>query len=272
MLFSLLLLFAGQSPVDEAQIRMVKEIDQHALNLTHRGAYSEAARQFVRSLQKWQELSARRPIDLVGPHFNLASTYLALGMVSAAQKEAQLARASTNNDTPPADLRRVSSLMAQIYYQKRQHADAERELRGILPDAKGLERSTILNDLGMARASMGDLEGSRKLLEKAVAERFALEPSGSPDLGQFVANLALVRYKQGDAQIAVSLYGQAIPMLERLPLGPVRIRLGMALAEFSQALKKLDRKREAKTADERARAVFRENNPSNHTIDVMSFR
>src|SRR5687768_7630566 len=88
MLFSLLLLFAGQPDVEEAKIRLAKEKDQHALNLTRAGAYSEAARQLVRSLQIWQELSTTRSIDLVGPHFNLASTYLALGRIAAAEKEA----------------------------------------------------------------------------------------------------------------------------------------------------------------------------------------
>jgi hypothetical protein len=273
MLLAWLLLFAGQPDVAEDGIRLAKESDQRALNLMHAGRQSEAARQFARSLKIWEELSTNHNVDLVGPHFNLASAYFALGRIAAAEYEAGVARNLVSKDTPPAHIRRVSNFIAQLHFHKREYAEAERELRAILPETKGLDRSTVLNDLGAVRAALGDLESARQALESAVAERLKLEPAGSPELGQFMATLALVRYKQLDIEAAVSLYRRAIPLLEGLPPGPVRVRLGMTLVEFSQALRKSGSKAEAKTVDQRARAIFRQNpDRSIHTVDIMRVR
>jgi tetratricopeptide (TPR) repeat protein len=271
---ALLLLLITQLDTDEDRIRLAREIDDRALNLNSAGRNSDAASQLARSLKIWEELSARRNIDLIGPHFNLASTYLALGRIAAAEREARVARSLSNRDTPADHVRRIGSLMANIHVQKGEYAQAERELRVILHETKGLERLTALNDLGMVRASLGDLKGARQLLESAVAERMKLQPDHGLDVGQFIANLALVRLKDGDTKDAMSLYRQAIPMLEVLPPGPMRARLGMALAEMSQALSKAGRKAEAKHFHERAKAVFGENlDPASlRTVDIGSFR
>lgn len=273
MLLAWLLLFAGQPETEQDRMRQANEIDARALNLIRDGHAGEAARLLAKSLKIWEELSENPTVDLVAPHFNLASAYLALGRIAAAQHEAHLARSLITRNTPPDRVRGVRSFIAYIHFHKHEYAEAERELRAILPEMRGLERSTALNDLGMVRGSMSDLEGARHLLENAVAERVQLEPAGSPHLGQFMANLALVHYKQGDMQAAASLYKQAISMLEKAPPGLVRLRLGMALAEYSRVLRKSGRKAEAKTFEERARLVFRDNpNPSINTVDVMSLR
>jgi tetratricopeptide (TPR) repeat protein len=273
MLVACLLLFAGQPDVVQDTVRLAEESDERALSLMRVGRQGEAARQFERSIKIWEQLSANHNVDLAGPHFNLAFAYFALGKIAAAEREARVARNLVTKNTPPAHVRRVASFIAQLHFHRREYAEAEGELRAVLSETTGLERSTVLNDLGIVRAAVDDLEGARQALESAVAERLKLQPAGSAELGQFLASLALVRYKQGDIEAAVSLFRLAIPLLEGLPLGPVRVRLGMALAEFSKALRRSGRKAEAKAFHERARAVFQENpDLSIHTVDLMNLR
>ena len=87
-----------------------------------------------------------------------------------------------------------------------------------------------------------------------------------------LANLALVSFRQGDLTMAAALYRDAIPILE-MTLGREHVYLGMTLAEYSQVLRKCDRKSEGRMSERRAKEIFAVSGlPVLHTVDVRSLR
>jgi tetratricopeptide (TPR) repeat protein len=273
MFFPLLVCLLGQSAVEQDPQRAAEQLHQKAGALVQQGHYDQALRHEARALAILEELPGTNPIDLSGPHYNLAVIYLAQGKLSAAEREVGFARRRAGGGAAQRDGSRIAVLLARIHFQKGRYAEAERELRTALSGLDGVGRATALNDLGMVRAARNDLAGARELLEGAVALRWKFENSGSATLGRLLANLALVCSRQGDLDAARSYYGQAIGMLEATAPDSDRTHLGMALAEFSEVLRKSGRKPEAKAAGQRARALLRESvEPSMHTVDVRSLR
>ncbi|HUS05063.1 MAG TPA: tetratricopeptide repeat protein [Bryobacteraceae bacterium] len=250
-------------------VQTASELDRKGAEAFALGNYDEAARHQKRALVLWNEVAAIRAVDLDGPHFNLAQTYLAQGKLSAAQGEAELSRSFV---TPP-NRDRVSLLFAQIYFQTGNYAEAEQELRAVLPNLEGTNLATVLNDLGMVRAALGNLEEARRLLEDSLSVRQQTSAAPGPDGGRTFGNLALVRFRQGDLPAAATLYSKAIPLLESR-LGPEHPHLGMVLAEYSQVLRKLGNKSEAKRIERRAKAILATSlQPSGlHSVDLHSLR
>jgi tetratricopeptide (TPR) repeat protein len=252
--------------------RVALKFDQEARELFRAGRYDEAAQSQKRALAIWDELSKTQTIDLAAPHFNLAQMYLLQGKLSAAEQEARSAHQLAGELTRPADRNRISALIAHIHFQAGEYGEAERELRAALPDLGGLEKATALNDLGMTRAALGDLVGARNLITASLTMREQTGAREGPDSGRVLANLALVCFRQGDLSAAASTYARAIPMIES---GGELARLdtAMALAEYSQVLKKSGRRSEAKELEGRAKAIFRASSHSSvQTIDVRSLR
>jgi tetratricopeptide (TPR) repeat protein len=137
----------------------------------------------------------------------------------------------------------------------------------------GIERATALNDLGMTRAALGDLAEARSLLNASVAAREQAGAALGPDHGRVLANLALVCFRQRDLSASAALYIRAISLLESASGWLDRLHTAMALVEYSQVLQKSGRKSEARTYQQRAKAIMGDAVvPSLTTVDVRSFR
>ena len=267
--FFMLFSEAPTAVIADPQIRAATELDQKGAELFSLGRYEEAASYQKRALSIWDKVSTTRPVALAAPHFNLAQIYLALGKVSAAEMEAGLARQFAT----PTDRARISALFAQINFLTRNYAEAEREVRAILPDLTGVVKATALNDLGMIRAARGDLGAGRGLIESALAMRERAGAASTPDHGRMLASLALICFLQGDRPAAISFYSQSIPILEAT-LGVDHPHVGVVLAEYSQALKKAGQKSEAKAAERRAKTILAASAhlPGVQTVDIRSLR
>ena len=272
MLICFLFMMFSEAPtatIADPQIRAATELDQKGAELFSLGRYEEAASYQKRALSIWDKVSTTRPVALAAPHFNLAQIYLAQGKLSAAEAEARVARQFAT----PTDRTRISTLFAQINFLARNYAEAEREVRAILPELTGVEKSTALNDLGMIRAARGDLGEGRRLIESALAMREKADAAATPDHGRMLASLALICFRQGDRSAAITFYERAIPILETT-LGRDHPHVGVVLAEYSQALKKAGQKSEAKAAERRAHTILAAspNLPGLQTVDIRSLR
>jgi tetratricopeptide (TPR) repeat protein len=245
------LLYQDPSGPDAARPAAAAELDDKGAEMFNHGRYEEAARYQKRALHIWDEISSTRPIDLSVPHYNLAQIYLAQRRLSAAEVEARLARQFATS----ASRSRISILLAQIHFQTGNYAEAEREIRAVLPKLEGLDLATALNDLGVVRAALGNLGEARSLMESSLAMRQQAHATAGPDHGRMLGNLALVCFRQGDLSAAVSLYWQGISILETT-FGMDHPDVGIALAEYSQVLRKCGRKSEAKAVERRAKAIL----------------
>lgn len=254
-------------------IRRASEITQEGLKSFEAGQYQEAVRYQKRALEIWTEVSRNHTVDLAAPHFNLAQTYLAQGKLTAAERHARLARQLAPQFAMPSDRSRFSVLIAHIHFDAREYAEAERELRAAIPELAGVDKATALSDLGMTRAALGDLAGARRFLNDSLAAREQAGEASGPDHGRVLANLALVCFRQGDLSASASLYDRAIPLLESAS-GPLDgLHTGIALAEYSQVLRKSGRKSEAKIRQQQANAILNGSGiPFLHTVDVRSIR
>ena len=263
------LLYQDSSGPDAASFTVAAELDHKGAEMFYLGHYDEAAHYQRQALRIWDEVSLTRSVDLFAPHFNLAQIYLAQRKLSAAEGEARLARQFTT----PASHSRISMLFAQIHFQTGHYAEAEQEIRAVLPNLEVLDLATALNDLGMVRAALGNLGEARRLMENSLAIRKQADATVGPDHGRMLGNLALVCFRQGDLSAAVSLYGQAISVLEAT-LGLDHAHLAMALAEYSQVLRKSGRKSEAKTVERRAKTILAAAPQLSgvQTVDVRSLR
>jgi tetratricopeptide (TPR) repeat protein len=270
VVFLLGLLFQASMIPDAT--RMASELDQKARELFRSGRDDEAVRSQKRALAIWNEISRTQKIDLAAPHFNLAQMYLFQGKLSAAEQEARAARQLASELVTSTDRSRISALIAHIHFQAGEYVEAERELLAALPDLDGVEKSTALNDLGMTRAALGDFVEARRLITASLTIREQTGAAVGQDFGRVLANLALLCFRQGDLSAAASMYARAIPMIES---GGELTRLdtGMALAEYSQVLKKSGRRSEARAFEQRAKDIFRASaRPSLPTIDIRSLR
>lgn len=253
-------------------VRFAAELDQKAGELFRSGQYDQAAQYQKRALVIWSEISRSQQVDLTAPHFNLAQMYLAQGKLSAAEQEARSARQALPEPTNPALRARVSILFAQIDFQMGEYEEAGRELQVALPDLGGVEKATALNDLGMTSAALGNLDEARRFINASLAIREQTAAHAGADYARILANLALVCYRQGDLSAADSLYAKAIPIMEGAG-EPDRTPLAMALVEYSQVLKKVGRRSEAKVLEKRAKAAFAASQQkSMQTVDVRNLR
>jgi tetratricopeptide (TPR) repeat protein len=265
-----LLLFQPSDPTD-ASVRAA-ELERRAAELLRLGLFDQAAHSEREALGLWHEVAQTTAVDLAAPHFNLAQVYLAQGKLSAAEHEIRLARQLDGRDSNSSDRARMSVLSAQIHAQEGDYAGAALELQSAIPSLTGTGLATALNDLGMFRAAQGRLTTAADLIEHAISIRIEAGADTGPDQGRILANLALVRFRQGQLAVSASLYDRAIRILEHTS-GLGEVQTGMALAEYSQVLRKMGRKTEAQVMERRAKAVLGATfTPSFGTIDIRSLK
>ena len=124
-----------------------------------------------------------------------------------------------------------------------------------LPDSDQRIYATACNTYGALHVSMQDNEGANRWFNRALtAMRRA--PDSTPDVeASLLANLAATSYGMGRNDDALSLYREAIEMMET-KLGPQHPKLAETLNSYAFVLKQMKRKDEAADARRRADIIL----------------
>lgn len=266
MSIGVLLLLLGQISTGENP----QELDNKVIELYHSARYDEAGRLQKHSLDLWKTISETRPVNLAGPHYNLAQIYLAQGKLTTAGQEARIAQQLVTGEE---ERDWISLLQAKIQFQSGDAGTAEREFQSLLSRLTGSAKATALSDRGIIRASAGDLAGARQFMQEAVKIHEQAGTSINNGYGEVLANLGLVCFRQKDYETAAQLYRRSISILEAA-LGANHPHLAMALAEYGQVLRASGQRSEAKAIEKRAQSIFTQSPDffRPRTVDVRSFR
>jgi tetratricopeptide (TPR) repeat protein len=157
------------------------------------------------------------------------------------------------------DAAKTANNLATLYAQQGEFVKAEKQERRALPIyEKNLPPDHHL--MGVVTNNMFSILGAEKRFDEAetylrralvIAER----SPGGIGVQQIRANQAALEAERGNWKIAADILEQVIAAEERL-LGPQHPLLITALANYSEALKHLHHKAEAKQAERRALAIM----------------
>jgi tetratricopeptide (TPR) repeat protein len=268
----LLICFALDAAANPAGRAM--NLEREATALYEAGRYAEAELRQKKAILAWREVAPR--VSVAIPHANLAGIYLAQGKLSAAEREMATAlREEEQNPTMDTATRAwVRTRVAKIHLRsgRIQEAVAEQEgaLATLAQTEDGVGLATLLNDLGMMQAAVGDLRTARSSFARALqAGGSAADPM---TVGLITGNLALACMREGDLVQAEAYYSRAVTLLEQ-SLGPDHPNVRMLLKECAELLRRTGRKSEAKAIEQRMKAIPSSTHLAERlTVDVRTLR
>lgn len=174
--------------------------------------------------------------DIAGSvHHTLGATYAQLGVFEEAERH--LLRAlelrNTTVGTDSAESLRTSIALAGLLVRRERHREAEKALVEVLERARATLGQgdpalyTALNDLGVARASLGDAAGAVEVLQEALGGRERLFGSRHRDVLTTTANLAFAYDSGGEPERSLAMLLEALEIAESLPDPPAFTVLGL---------------------------------------------
>jgi tetratricopeptide (TPR) repeat protein len=201
---------------------------------------------------------------LIGPILNGLGLSL-MDQGEAARAEPVLRRAlaifEKSSGSDSLEVGRAANNLGMLYCLNREYAKAETELRRALQlyekhvDPEHPFLAVTLNNLFTILADEKRFDEGEPYLRRALAicEKTC---EGTARLASMHAGLATLEASRGNYQAAAKLLEGAIEVQERM-LGPNHPQLAMSLASYSEVLRHLHQKAEAKRAANRANAILK---------------
>jgi tetratricopeptide (TPR) repeat protein len=234
---------------------------------------SEAERLHRRALELIEHESGPLSLDVAQSLNDLGAVYRSLGKHS--QAIGVLERAVGILDGKPSSELTVTTLnnLGAAYYEIGQVVQSEDVVRRALAIAEsgqhgGGEVPYLMSALGrqhFARKQYADAETAHR---RAISLLAGMHGVQHPDYAIALSNLAAVYQKQKRFPDAVPLLESAIEILEA-SVGRDASVLGVPLDSYSEVLRSLGRKSEAREVARRAKAIVR---PGTWTVDVKALR
>jgi tetratricopeptide (TPR) repeat protein len=253
----------------------------HNLGAVNRdlGQYADAERYYRRAISIWEKQS-QREAELASSLQNLGSVYLILGRLTQAEplyrRAYELRRMALGGNHPLTG----ASLhgLAELLHGQRRFQEAEelfRQASAVLQAATGLdslEVADVSHNLAMLyRDTHRDTE-ARPLLASAVAAYEKRAPR-HPKLAIVLRNLAELTAAEGDRQRTGELFVRSLGICDAV-LPPDHPQTGIILQAYARFLEKSGRKKEARLAAERSRAIlakYTRDSGAGSTVDVSAF-
>jgi tetratricopeptide (TPR) repeat protein len=201
-------------------------------------------------------------LRLAAMYNNLAGTLAETGQFEEALQRAQQARLTWERSLGTQH-HRVAVAMAMLGYIHDQRGDArealrwyergyEQIVRELGPD--NLHSASLLDNLAISQATLGQLEPAEQNLRKVLALREQALGGDNVDVGRAHRNLGVLLSRSGRHQDALTEQRRALAITERA-FGAEHLQVASSLEEVANVLEKLGRHAEALPMRERALEV-----------------
>ena len=242
------------------------------------GKAAEAERLFRRAARIWEQAEGQHEEDLLICLNNLAGLYVEArqyGKAEALLRGSITERAAALEPNHP-QRGYIARNLGKVYCTRRRFADAEPLLlqslavldRNFGPDHP--EVAAAVNNLGALYLSTGRRAEAQAHFERALA---ILESWAKPDthgLATTLANLSILAGLEQHWEVSKGYLNRALALVEKA-FGPEDVLVGEILWHQAAMLRKMQRKREAKETETRAReilALWPTYSSLHHTIDI----
>jgi len=244
------------------------------------GRYPESERYYRRAISIWETHHPRLQVELAGTLQNLGALNLMWGRFSRAELNYRRAYELRLNALGPSHPQVAASLhgLAELATARRRYPEAEELYRQAIPileaayGANSFTVADISHNLGVLYSEMHRDAEARTLLERAATIYDQTTPS-HPNLATILCNLANLDLKAGDLASAGERLERALRICEK-SLPPDHQETAIVLAAYGKFLGETHRKKEAKLATERARAILSQTAKERgyaHTFDASAF-
>jgi len=242
--------------------------------MEHAGRYPQAENCYRRALTAVETAEPPAPLELAAALQNLASLQLLMGRPSQAEPLYRRAYALRAQNLAARDPRLGVTLhgLAEALQEQRHYPEAEdlyRHAAAILESAYGAQSLSVAdvwhNWAALYRETKRDPQ-ARPLLEGAEANY----EKGAPLHAKhaiILRNLAELEASSGRISRAQELFDHSLRICDAA-LPPDHPQTGVILQAYSRFLQSINRKREARLAGQRARAIL----GTGYTVDASAFR
>jgi tetratricopeptide (TPR) repeat protein len=250
-----------------------------AANQMRRGNYLEAERLLRRLILELERAIGPRHPWLAMPLANLATLQMRAGRHAESRRLQEQAIECLNSDPAHLDRQllnrmRLRVATALVFAGRLDEAEAEfRRLMAIGPvssDRADPAHIELMNNYGLLMVRRNKVSEAAKLFNQALEERAWIWPADHPDLLPTLSNLAWCYSRMGRHAEAAALEQRALAICERS--GETQTwQCGCLRVQYSEALRKMNRKDEAKAFAERGEAMMaqaRRELPGRHTVDI----
>jgi tetratricopeptide (TPR) repeat protein len=244
------------------------------------GRYPESERYYERAVSIWETHHPQRVAERAGTLQNLGALNMVWGRYPRAELnyrgayELRLSALGPGHPDVGASLHGLAELAAA----RRRYAEAEdlyRQAAAILEPAYGpdsLKVANLWHNWGFLYAQMHRYEAARPLLERAAAVYDSRLPN-HPNMAVLLHNLAQLDMNAGDLTHAGERLERALAICEK-SLPPDHEQTGVILGTYGKLLEQTNRKKEAKLAAGKARAILAKGAKESgtaYTVDASSF-
>jgi tetratricopeptide (TPR) repeat protein len=253
-------------PVVKAALQTVREdaltaalFAEYASIQQDLGQGSRAEEFYRRSLAIWPRLRAFSPEQMVVLN-SLATLYMERGQFAKAEELLKGVEQETlSSRTMPTFLKaEIFNTLGGLAFERRKFQQAEsfyRRAISLAGTAFAAELGAALIGLGAVHLEAGDFISAAKVSEEALRVYEAALGPQHAELVTPLINIAISKRKGGDPESAEPFARRAIDVAERT-LGPAHPHTAEALLEYSQILRQLHRKDDAKALESRARSIL----------------
>jgi len=246
---------------------------------TELGRYREAERA-LRQAVRIYDRAGRKDQEYASMLRSLSNLYSCWHWDSRAQELAQRAfdihskTLPTNHPDIAKDLRLVAHLdVLEGRYREAESLDRRAlAIWNLRPEGNQIDIALTLNDLANILGGLKRHAEAEPLLEQAVALAERSAGTEHPLTGLTVGNLGALRLYQRRNTEAERLLARALAINERA-LGAQHPDVAVTCMAYAQALRRLNRKREAKEYEKRAQAIRANHSAedaSQYTVDVRT--
>lgn len=250
-----------------------------AANQMRQGNYLEAERLFRRLILELEQAVGPRHPWLAVPLANLAALQMRAGRHAESRRLQEQAIECLKSDPAHLDtllLNRMRLRVASelVFAGKLDEAEVEfRRLLAIWPvssDRADPAHIELVNNYGWLMVRRNKVSAAAKLFNQALEEGARIWPADHPDFLTTMSNLAWCHSKMGRHAEAAAVEERALAICERS--GETQTwRCGCLRVQYAEALRKMNRKDEAKVFAERGKATMEQAQrelPGQHTVDM----
>jgi len=248
----------------------------HALGFLYQeqGKLAEAKACYVRAIHLWQKIGPAEHQALSKTLDNMIGIYMSAHEYEAAEKLARSRLREMEGASNWRDRAIFLNPRAALEFRLRRYQDAESSGRQSLDlwqeHFKGEERNyaIVLMNLSMVYEAAKRYQSALDAGTRAVAALEGSDPTLRPVLAWALDNAAHLLSKLDRLGESERLYSRALETAKDV-FGPDHPTTGRIMLEYSSALRRLNRKAEAKATEAQARTILRSTKPIAAAVDTF---